>query len=310
MPALRGARGQRDLYEKSPMAKRSSSEQKKKMFLVVLGVGFLAALIYSFFLSGPAERPRRNAQTNSNVSVSGTSSGTANSAPRTRQLGAAAQQEALMQALLSDTTPLNFRFASAGSGSSKPSNRGNIFAYYVEPPTPAPPPPPPPPIQLISVTPQSAVAGTPRPVTLQITGNKIPADGQILVDGMARPTKRLNETQLTTEISAGDYSMARGITVEVKSKSDPAQNSNKIQFVVQPAPEPQFVFKGRLGSLGQPQYNYAVIEITSSREIKRVKVGDTILGVWRVDAISENSIDVTLTQYDIKRRVQLQEKPK
>jgi hypothetical protein len=79
---------------------------------------------------------------------------------------------------------------------------------------------------------------------------------------------------------------------------------------LQPAPEPQFVFKGRLGTIGQPQFNYAVIEITSSREIKRVKVGDTIMGVWRVDAISENSIDVTITQYDIKRRVQLQDKPK
>ena len=294
------------------MAKRStSSEQKKKMFLGVLGVGLIAAVIYSFFLSGPSERPRRNAQTNSNVSASRTSPSTSNSVPRTRQLGAAAQQEALMQALLSDTTPLNLRFASAGSGSSKPSNRGNIFAHYVEPPRPAPPPPPPPPIQLVSLQPQSAVAGTPRPVTLQVTANKMPADAQILIDGSPRPTKRLNETQLTTEISAGDYSMARGMTVEVKSKSDPEnQNSNKFQFVVQPAPEPQFVFKGRLGTLGQPQYNYAVIEITSSREIKRVKVGDTILGVWRVDSISENSIDVTLTQYDIKRRIQLQEKPK
>ena len=204
------------------MAKRSSSpEQKKKMFLAVLGVGLMAAIIYSFFLSGPPERPRRNAQTNSNVSASRTSSSTANSAPRTRQLGAAAQQEALMQALLSDTTPLNLRFASAGSGSSKPSNRGNIFGYYVEPPKPPPPPPPPPPIQLISLQPQTAVAGTPRPVTLQITGNKIPPDAQILVDGSPRPTKRLNETQLSTEISAGDYSMARGITFEVKSASDP-----------------------------------------------------------------------------------------
>jgi hypothetical protein len=192
-----------------------------------------------------------------------------------------------------------------------PSNRGNIFAYYVEPPKPQPPPPPPPPIQLTSLQPQTAVAGTPRPVTLQITGNKIPPDAQILIDGSPRLTKRLNESQLTTEISPGDYVMARGMTIEVKSKSDPEhQNSNKIQFVVQPAPEPQFIFKGRLGTLGQPQYNYAVIEITSSREVKRVKVGDTLLGVWRVDSISENFIDVTLTQYDIRRRVQLQEKPK
>ena len=42
--------------------------------------------------------------------------------------------------------------------------------------------------------------------------------------------------------------------------------------------------------------------------MKRVKVGDTVMGIWRVDAISADAIDVTLTQNDIKRRVALQEK--
>jgi hypothetical protein len=32
------------------------------------------------------------------------------------------------------------------------------------------------------------------------------------------------------------------------------------------------------------------------------------MGIWRVDAISADAIDVTLTQNDIKRRVALQEK--
>jgi hypothetical protein len=80
--------------------------------------------------------------------------------------------------------------------------------------------------------------------------------------------------------------------------------------VVQPPPEPQFIFKGRLGTLGQALANYAVIELTSTREVKRVKVGDTIMGIWRVDAITADGIEVTLTQYEIKRRVQLQDKPK
>jgi hypothetical protein len=44
--------------------------------------------------------------------------------------------------------------------------------------------------------------------------------------------------------------------------------------------------------------------------VKRVKVGDTIMGIWRVDAITADGIEVTLTQYGIKRRVQLQDKPK
>lgn len=215
-----------------------------------------------------------------------------------------------MQALLSDTTPLNLRLASSGGGKSAPGSRGNIFAYFVEPPPPPPKQPDPPPIQLISLQPQTAVAGTPRPVTLVVTGNKIPADAQMLIDGSPRVTKRLSETQLSTEISPGDYSMARGMNIEVKSKSNPAENSNSIQFVVQPAPEPQFIYKGRLGTLGQPQYNYAVVELSATKEIKRAKVGDTIMGIWRVDAITADGIDLTLTQYDIKRRVQLQERPK
>lgn len=294
------------------MAKRSSSSEKTKQILLIgLGVVFSAAVIYQFFLKGPASKPKRDPQPG--AAAAGSSAPANASAPavsKTRQLGAAAQQEALMQALLSDTTPLNLRLASSGGGKSAPGSRGNIFAYFVEPPPPPPKQPDPPPIQLISLQPQTAVAGTPRPVTLVVTGNKIPADAQMLIDGSPRVTKRLSETQLSTEISPGDYSMARGMNIEVKSKSNPAENSNSIQFVVQPAPEPQFIYKGRLGTLGQPQYNYAVVEISATKEIKRAKVGDTIMGIWRVDAITADGIDLTLTQYDIKRRVQLQERPK
>src|SRR4029077_15151500 len=129
-------------------------------------------------LRGPDSRPKRNPQPGALTGGSpqpGGASATGTQQPR--QLGAAAQQEAIMQALLSDLTPLNLRFASSGRGKSEPvnrepGNRGNIFAYFVESPKPPPPPPPPPPIQLVSLQPQTAVAGTPRPLTLVITGNK------------------------------------------------------------------------------------------------------------------------------------------
>jgi len=292
------------------MAKRSSSSEKaKRIILAALGVALVAALVYQLVLKGPASKPKRNPQpgaTTGGSSLPATASAPA--AQKARQLGVAAQQEALMQALLSDLTPLNLKFASSGGGKSGPNSRGNIFAYFVPPPAPPPKPPDPPPIQLISLQPQSAVAGTPRPLTLVVTGNKTPADAHILIDGSPRVTKRLSETQLSTEISPGDYSLARAVNVSVKSQSNPAENSNSIQLVVQAAPEPQFIYKGRLGTLNQPQYNYAVVELNSTKEIKRAKVGDTIMGIWRVDAISADGIDVTLTQYDIKRRVQLQDK--
>jgi hypothetical protein len=292
------------------MAKRSiSSEQIKRILLAVLGIVFAGVFIYKFFLSGPSsQKPRRPQTGAASVGSPAPAATSVPAAQKTRPTGAAAQQEALMQALLTDTTPLNLRVASSGGGSSTPGSRGNIFAYYVPPPPPAPKPPDPPPIQLLSLRPQTAIAGTPRPLTLVVSGNKIPADAHILIDGSPRVTKRLSETQLSTEISPGDYSLARGMNVEVKSQSNPAENSNVIQFIVQQAPEPQFIFKGRLGTLNQPQSNYAVIELTATKEIKRVKVGDTIMGIWRVDAISADGIDVTLIQNDIKRRVQLQDK--
>jgi hypothetical protein len=292
------------------MAKRSSSSEKtKQIALVALGVLLLGAVVYQFFLSGPSAKPKRTTQPGAPAAGSSTSSNSAApAAPKARQLGAAAQQEAMMQALLSDTTPLNLRMASSGGGKTESSERGNIFGYYKPPPPPPAKQPDPPPIQLVSLQPQSAVAGTPRPVTLVVTGNKIPADAQMFIDGSPRATKRISETQLSTVISPADYSSARGMNIDVKSKSNPAENSNSIQFLVQQAPEPQFIFKGRLGSLNQPQYHYAVVELNSTKEIKRAKVGDTIMGIWRVDAITADGIDVTLTQYDIKRRVQLQEK--
>lgn len=288
---------------------RSTSEKAKRIFLVALGVCLVAAIIYQFFLSGSSSKPKRNLQTGaSTAGSSAAANASATTSKKTRQLGAAAQQEALMQALLSDTTPLNLKPASSGVVTSAPGGRGNIFGYWVRPPDPPKEAPPPPPIQLVSLQPQTAVAGTPRPLTLVVTGNKIPADAQMIIDGSPRVTKRLSETQLSTVISPGDYSLARGMNIEVKSQSNPTESSNSIQFVVQASPEPQFVYRGRLGALNQPQSNYALVELNSTKEIKRVKVGDTIMGVWRVDAISADGIEITLMQNDIKRRVALQEK--
>jgi hypothetical protein len=208
--------------------------------------------------------------------------------------------------MLSDLTPL--KFVSNAGGKSEPGPRQNIFAYYVEPPKPQPPPPPPPPIQLTAVQPGSLVAGTPRSVTVIVSGNKIPADAQLFLNGGARQTKRVSETQLSTEITAGDYASTQNINIDVKSQSDPANNSNALVLVVQPSPEPGFIYKGRLGPLNQPQANYAVFELNATKEIKRAKVGDTVMGVWRVDAILADSVEITQTQYDIKRRLPLQDK--
>jgi hypothetical protein len=154
------------------------------------------------------------------------------------------------------------------------------------------------------------VASTPRTFTLVVTGNQFPADAQILFDGTPRVTKRVGDNQLSTEVIPNDYPFARNINIDVKSQSEPGRlYSNTIQFIVQPSPEPQFVYKGRLGALNQPEYNYAVFELSGgAKEIKRGKAGDTIMGVWRIDVVASDYVDITHTQYDIKRRVPLQDK--
>lgn len=285
------------------------SDKNKRLFLAVLGVLFVVVFVYELFLSGPASRPKLNSPAaNANHNTALPASASAPVVTPKRPTGAAAEQEAQVQALLSDLTPLNPRIVLAGGGKSEVGLRGNIFAYFVEPPKPPPPPPPPPPIQLTGVQPQSLIATTPRSVTVTVSGNKIPADGQIFINGGARATKRVSENQLSTEMTSGDYSSAQNINFDVKSRSNPAENSNVVVLVVQQAPEPGFIYKGRLGVLGQPQANFAVFEINSTKEPKRAKVGETINGVWRVDVISADSVDVTHTQLEIKRRLPLQDK--
>src|SRR5215471_4482668 len=212
----------------------ASAEKIKRRLLTGLGAVLAVVIVYRFFLSGPEPRPKRPAQNKATTtSQPAVAAVPATGTPKAKSIGAAAQQEAMMKALLSDVTPLNLKYASSGEGSSAPGSRDNIFSYYKEPPKPPAPPPPPPPVQLISVQPQTAVAGTPRPITLVVTGNKIPADAQILLDNSPRPTKKMSETQLSTEISPGDYANARGINIQVQSKSKPTENSNLIQFMVQ-----------------------------------------------------------------------------
>jgi hypothetical protein len=155
---------------------------------------------------------------------------------------------------------------------------------------------------LQSVSPQNVVAGTPRQVTVTVTAQKIPEDPQIFFDGRAKPTKRINESQLTTPMEPNEYAFARNINVEVKSQSDPIKNnSNTIPLIIQPAPEPQFRYIGRLGES-------AVFEITATKEIKRLTRGGVLQGVWRIDSITDAGVDITHTQYEIKRRVALQDK--
>ncbi len=189
------------------------------------------------------------------------------------------------------------------SSSAQVGPRGNIFDYYKEPPPKPVPAPPPPPITVQYVQPSSVVAGTPKKVTLMVTAQKLPADPVILYNGSARPTKRVNESQLSMELAPGEYSSQGNFQIGVVSQSDPKYNSTTVPFIVQPSPEPQFKYIGRIGDV-------AVVEIPAQREVKRYKRGDKIMNVWQIDSITDQALEITHLQHEIKKRVAMLERPR
>jgi hypothetical protein len=278
---------------------KSSTRQK-----VLLGVLLVVAAYYvvnTFVLSDSAPKSRVKPQ-GTTASSAGAKTGSVTAAKQQKEEAKPVTQQELLQQLLADRTPLELELLSAQGGEVKRTERGNIFAYWVPPPPPLEKPPPPPPIVLSFIQPQSAVAGTPRTFTLTVTGRGYSADAQILLDGRPWPTKRVSDTQLAAEVPPGEYSIQRNMTIEVKSKSEPAKlYSNPLTFVVQPPPEPPFKYIGRIGDLG-------VFEMAGTKEVARLTSGDTIQRVWRIDAIRDDGVEVTHTQYEIKRRVLMQDK--
>ena len=283
----------------------SKSDKNKAIFLSCLGLVLISVVIYQVFLSNPNPKPTLgNANKSSGSSKGGVPIQSTETADKVASRGGKGNvQEQEFNELVSDITPLAF-VSMHGAQSAAVGQRGNIFEFFKDPPPPPPKEQPPPPITLLGVSPQSATAGTPRPFTLTIYGKNFPADPAVTFDGRVRETKRVNDGALTIEILPADYSAQKTVTIEVKSKSDPVKlYSNQTSFVVSPAPEPPFRFIGIIG-------DQAVLEVGASKDVMRVRVGDKIQGVWRVDSISVSGLELMQVQFEIKKRVPLQEKAK
>jgi len=286
---------------------KSNSEKTKRIILISLGGALAALVVYQFFFRSPDQRPRRvNSNSNSAVAVT-TQSSPGLRQPVIKRGNTAAEQQAQLQTLLDDRTPLDLNSIKSG-GSSEIGSRGSIFAYYVKPPEPVKSAPPPP-IALQGLQPQSAIAGTPRKFTMNVFASPLPEDATIYFNGHPKPTKRVSDRQLSTEVEPAEYSAQVSINIDVKSKAEPEKfHSGALTFVAQALPDPPFRYIARLGNMSQPEANYGVLEMNASREIKRVRKGETVAGGWRIDSINTDSIDVTHTQYEIRKRVPLQEK--
>jgi hypothetical protein len=283
------------------MAKGTKAEQRKRLILIVLGSVFIFMLVYNLFLSPPSRPTRKPNNANAPAPTAAAPTAQPPSAAQPAPPKATGQPEEVVALLMQDLTPLDLRRPHDTGPVEIDKERGNVFAFYVEPPKPPPPPPPPPPITLQGVTPASAVAGTPRKITLTVSANIVPEDAQMFFDGGLHPSKRLNEHQIATELEPSEYGTQRMINITIRSASDPKMFSTPTTFTVQQAPEPPFRYIGRLGEQG-------LYELSATKEIKRLSRGDTIMNQWRIDAITDRGTDVTLTQYDIKRTVPLTEK--
>ncbi len=283
--------------------KKASSDKIKKIALAVLGAAFVLVFVKQLFFSSSPPRPRLSpdAAARQQSAVSGASA--AQEQTPTRSTGKPRDKETQLQSLMADTSPLDFSLLTASTKASEVSR--NIFDFKPPPLPPEPKPSPPPPIGIQYLQPQAAVAGTPREFTLMVFGRSFPPDAQIVLGGSPKPTKRVNDSQLSTMMVAAEYASPRSIPVEVKSQSEPSKfYSNQIPLMIQQAPPPPFKFVGRIGDIGV----FEMMGANGQREYLRLRRSDTIQSVWRIDNISDSGVDLTDTRYDIKRRIALEER--
>jgi hypothetical protein len=185
----------------------------------------------------------------------------------------------------------------------------NIFAYPPPPPPPVvrkpvPDMPPPPTINVGSLSPTTAVAGTTRPITITVAGSAFQRDFQILWNGRALQTERVGDSILRATLSPSDIASPGSARVEVKSASQPDRLwSRQLQFQLSAPPDPAetFIYTGRIG--GQ-----AVIAFKDpTKRPKLASPGETIGGTvpWRVLAVTDKHVEMLDTRNEIRRTLPL-----
>jgi hypothetical protein len=183
----------------------------------------------------------------------------------------------------------------------------NPFAFPPPPPPPPPPPQPEPPVPTIligNVTPNTAVAGSPRTIEVTVTGRAFPVDARVEWNGRLLPTRYVSPEQLRVSLGPNDTASAGSVRVRVVSESQPTRLwSDPRSFDIREAPRPSFQYIGRIGDV-------ALVDYGGPGNQKTVRVGDMIgvPAIWKVVAISPEKIDLLDTRNDIPRTVPLARK--
>ncbi|HWW76685.1 MAG TPA: IPT/TIG domain-containing protein, partial [Pyrinomonadaceae bacterium] len=269
---------------------KTPAERNKMIAAIVLP---LLALIFVWrMFSGPSGPTTANTNSNRRATQRNTAQQRANAPPP------ADAQQADGAEVAADITPVDCcgeQYLGGEAGR-------NIFAFYVKPvapptPTPAAPTPtpaPPPDKVLGSLAPQSVFART-GGFTLQISGDKFGPADRVYIDGQEMQTQYKSMQQLTATIPAAVVAGPGQRSVMVRTP-DGKLFSNQAQLNVMQPPAPTYTF---VGFLKRRQANTAVLK-DAKGELYSVAKGDIIEGRFRVTDISDQRVEVTDKDLNIK----------
>lgn len=268
---------------------KSPSERNKIIAALVIGVLAVLALGNLIFA------PFSGRKTTLNVKLSPSPTATA-STSKSSVVTSMPRQEEMDQTYLA--TPVSMQYPPSASDAGR-----NIFAFY-EPPIPTPYSPTPTPIPTvkpISPTPtptppnvlvnymskQSAYAGE-KGFKLDIGGDKFTPETYIYLNGTQLPTNYISPQQLSADIPANFIATPGQITIEVKS-ADSQLFSNKVSFIIQAPPVPQFTYLG-IVSRKRGNNDTAYIQEPGKTTPSSARLNDILGGRFRLVSISPTKL--------------------
>lgn len=274
------------------VAVKESTDQKKIIIAVALGVLAIIALWWTFFGFGSNSKPQPRPP--------GRAGAGASSAPRNTE-----------QTQTQPDTPADTSYVAvvgvANAPPAVPEPRRNIFAFYVPPPPPAPQPvvtiptpTPTPPLVLAALSPANVFART-DDFTLEVTGDKFTGAVHIIVDGRDLPTRYVSPQQLSAIVPAAMIANAGQRTVSVRS-NDGLLYSTQVTLNVTAPPVPNYSYVGNLlkkSSIGDTAY----LLDKSNKDVLSVQRGDVVGGRFRVSSISDRELVLVDSNLKIKHSI-------
>ncbi len=272
-----------------------NKDQKKQAAAIALACLAAALIVYNVFFANSAPPPTKRTSGKKGIPVLSTSIYSTDTPDEKRAEVLLVSQPLDMGGLGGSVSPVMGR---------------NIFIYPPPPPViippikdvkiPTPTPAPPPPITLGGANPNSVTART-KGFEMTIYGAKFPADAQVLINGSPLQTTFLNDTQLKINMPQTAIANPGALRLEVKSASDPVKMySNPLNFTVNPAPIPEYVYTGIVVKNG---VSTAVIRDKNETELQNVRKGQKI-GPWQIMNINPNTIEILDTRIGVTHSIQ------